>query len=312
MDILDKVAYFALDLLVPLMIGYFSRRQEKFDESFFKSMMTVNIQVINPILALLGFWTMRLSMDLAWLPICGIVANVIPGAIALYWAPTKYKSKLDQGSYIIAATLPNNLVLGGITAFILFGETGFTYTQLITLLSAAFAFTVCFPTAQYFARGERDDSKVSLASILFSRNQLSMLGLLIGGVLMYFGVERPAWAGALFDPLVHAGAWTALIPVGRSVEFGEMRRYWRGTLDLLPIKYIAAPALTYLVSMLVVNDPLALKTLLITTGTPTGIFAVVTVKLHELNLHITMAAFIITTVIYLLLVFPLQFLFMAV
>jgi hypothetical protein len=61
----------------------------------------------------------------------------------------------------------------------------------------------------------------------------------------------------------------------------------------------------------VISDPLAHKIILVTTSTPTGIFAVVTVKLHELNIHITMAAFIITTVIYLLLLFPLQFVLFA-
>lgn len=306
MDISAKIAYFFIDLLIPLAVGYLCRQYIAGDR-FFQNMMLVNIQVIYPVLALLGFWATRLSSESSWLPLIGIMGSVIPGAIAYFWSKHKYSERLDQGSYIIAATLPNSLTLGGITAFILFGEAGFTYTQLITLLGSAFVFLVCFPLAQYFSI-RNIDQKVSVKSIIFNRNQLSVVGLAAGAVLLHYDIPRPQWAGVIFDPLVHLAAWTALVPVGRSIDFAEIRRHWRSTLDLMPIKFIATPILIYLLSVYLISDQLALKTIMVTMSTPTGIMAVVTVKLHELNLHITMAAFIFTTVIYLLFILPVQFL----
>lgn len=309
MDITAKAAYFVADLLLPLVVGYLCRRQKRLGEAFFQHMMTISIQVVYPLLAVLGAWAIRLPVEFAWLPAFGIIASVIPGLFGFARAKKKYATSVDQGSYIMAAMLSNGLTLGGVSAFILFGEAGFVYTQLITLLVGAFVFLACFPIAQYYAQdGSKEGSRLTVASVIFNRNQLAVVGLVVGAVLYYYGVPRPALAGALFDPLVHLAAWMALVPVGRSMDFGEMRRYWRDTLELIPIKFVVAPVLSCLLALPVVTDPLALKTLAVVAATPTGILAVITVTMQKLNVHITMAAFIVTTVVYLLLVFPLQFL----
>lgn len=313
MDIGAKILYFFLDLLLPLAVGYMCRRQTRLDDDFFQRMMTLGIMLIYPVLALLGFWATRLDAELIWLPVLGIVLSVIPGVLAFFRARTKYADSLDQGSYVMAATMSNTLTLGGISAFIIYGETGFAYVQLITLLGTLYLFLACFPLAGWYAArgGEAGGQRMSVLSVVFSRNQLPALGLFVGAWLYYSGVPRPAWAGAIFDPLVHIGAWMSLIPVGYSVDFREMRQYWLGILDLNVIKFIITPALSYAIGMLVLSDPVAINTLLITASTPTAILSVVAVKLHRLNVHITMAAFVLTTAVYLLVVYPLQFLWLS-
>ena len=158
--------------------------------------------------------------------------------------------------------------------------------------------------------GEGGGERPSLAAVIFSRNQLPALGLLVGAALFYGGVPRPAWAGAIFDPLVHIGAWMSLVPVGFSADFRAMRQYWLGIVDMNVIKFIITPLLTYFFATLVVSDTVALNAVLITASTPTAIFSVIAVKMHRLNVHITMAAFVLTTAVYLLIVYPLEFLWM--
>jgi predicted permease len=313
MDLGTKIIYFFIDLLLPLAIGYCCRRQTKFGDDFFRRMMTIGLLIVYPVLALLGFWATRLTPELTWLPVLGIVMCVIPGVFSYFRARAKYAGSLDQGSYVMAGTLSNTLTLGGISAFIIYGEKGFAYVQLITLLSTLYWFLVCFPIAQWYAvkGGEGGGERLSVVSVVFSRNQLPALGLLAGAALYYGGVPRPAWAGAVFDPLVHIGAWLSLIPVGFSVDFREMRQYWLGIIDMTVIKFVVTPLLTYAAAMLVVSDPVALNAVIITASTPTAIFSVVVVKMNRLNVHITMAAFVLTTAVYLLLVYPLQFVWMA-
>lgn len=311
MDVSAKAAYFMIDLLLPLAVGYLLRRQERLDEEFFQRMMKLAIVVVYPVLALLGFWATRLNLELMWLPVLGIVLSVIPGIIAYFRAKVKYADPLDQGSYVLSAALSNTLTLGGISAFIIYGETGFAYVQLITLLGSLFLFLVCFPVAHWYSLGGgAGGERLSVAAVLLSPNQLSAVGLLIGALLFYGGIPRPAWAAAIFDPLVHLGAWLCLVPVGYSADFGEMRHYWLATLDLTLIKFIATPALTYAVGTLVLSDTVALNTLLLVASTPAAIFTVVAVKVYRLNIHIAMAAFVLTHAVYLLLVYPLQFLWL--
>lgn len=312
MDIGTKIAYFVIDLLLPLAVGYICRWQTKLDDDIFQRMMSLGLILVYPVLALLGFWATRLDAELIWLPVLGIVMSVIPGAFAFFRARAKYADSLDQGSYFMAATLSNTLTLGGISAFIIYGETGFAYVQLITLLGTLYLFLFCFPLAGWYAArgGEGGGERLSLAAVIFSRNQLPALGLLVGAVLFYGGVPRPAWAGAIFDPLVHIGAWMSLVPVGFSADFRAMRQYWLGIADMNVIKFIITPLLTYFIATLVIGDPIALNAVLITASTPTAIFSVIAVKMHRLNMHITMAAFVLTTAVYLFIVYPLEFLWM--
>lgn len=313
MDFGTKIAYFFIDLLLPLAVGYLFRRQTKLDDDFFRRMMNFSVLLIYPLIALLGFWATKLTPELIWLPVLGIVMSVIPGIFAYFRAKAKYASSLDQGSYVMAGTMSNTLTLGGISTYILYGETGFAYVQLITLLGTLYLFLICFPVAQWYAAkgGEGGGARLSVAAAVFSRNQLPALGLLAGAALYYGGIPRPAWAGAIFDPLVHFGAWTSLIPVGFSVDFRAMRQYWLGIIDMTVIKFVITPLLTYAIARMVISDPVALNAVLITASTPTAILSVIAVKMQRLNVHITMAAFVLTTAVYLLLVYPLQFLWLA-
>lgn len=309
MDIGTKIAYFFIDLLLPLAVGYLCRRQTKFGDDFFRRMMTLSLMVVYPVLAILGFWATKLDAQLAWLPVFGIVMSVIPGVFGFFRARAKYAASVDQGSYVMAATMSNTLTLGGISAFIIYGEKGFAYVQLITLLATLYLFLICFPLAGWYAArgGQGSGEQLSVAAVVFNRNQLPALGLLAGAILYYYGIPRPAWAGVIFDPLVHIAAWLQLVPIGFSVDFREMRQYWLGIMELNAIKFVLTPLLVYALASLVISDPVALNTLLITASTPTAILSVVAVKMHRLNVHITLAAFVLTTAVYLLIVYPLEF-----
>ncbi len=312
MDIGTKIAYFVADLLLPLAVGYLCRWQTKLDDDFFRRMMSFSLMLVYPVLAILGFWATKLDAQLIWLPVFGIVMSVIPGVFGFFRAKAKYAASIDQGSYVMAATMSNTLTLGGISAFIIYGEKGFAYVQLITLLATLYLFLICFPLAGWYAArsGEGSGGKISVAAVVFNRNQLPALGLLAGALLYYCGVPRPAWAGAVFDPLVHLAAWLQLVPIGFSVDFRAMRQYWLGIVDMNVIKFVLTPLLTYALASLALRDPVALNTVLITASTPTAILSVVAVKMHRLNIHITMAAFVLTTAVYLLLVYPVEFLFL--
>jgi predicted permease len=112
MDVSARAAYFVIDLLLPLAVGYLCRRQGGLDEDFFQRMMKLAIIIVYPILALLGFWATRLDFELMLLPVLGIVMSVIPGVIAYFRAKAKYADPLDQGSYVLSASLSNTITSG--------------------------------------------------------------------------------------------------------------------------------------------------------------------------------------------------------
>jgi len=75
--------------------------------------------------------------------------------------------------------------------------------------------------------------------------------------------------------------------------------------DLIPIKFIVTPLISYLVVCQLIQDPVLRQTVFLLSLMPTAINAVVTARLYGLNIHITAAAFILTTVAFLVAVYPL-------
>lgn len=308
MGVAVKIAYFVFDLLLPLAVGWAMQRQRRLGKDFFDAMIFYNIMVIYPLLGVLSFWVIRIDATLLWLPVLGVVMQAVPGVVA-YGRVKKFTDSLERGSYLLSAILSNNLTLGGLAVFILYGAVGYAYVQLMVLLCNVVLFMFCFPLAQYYyaAHSLGRAKRPGWRQVLFSRNQLPVLGLVVGLLLNAWQVPRPAAFDAIFSGFVHFSAWTALLPVGYALEFDKIRQYWRSIMDLTVIKFIITPLATYLLARLVLNDPVVLRSLVIIAATPTAINAVITVQLHHLNIHLAMVAFVLTTALYLLVVYPLLF-----
>ena len=311
MDIKMKLLVFAVDMICPLILGYACRYQHVLKDGFFNKMILNNILVVCPVVSFLSFWVMPITRDILWLPLISIVMGFVPGALAFWIAQRKYQSDLERGAYVMAASLSNLGAIGGICVFLIYGERGYGYQQIILLFQYVLMFMFCYSLAQYFetrAKAGSGGTRVSLRSVLFSKNQLAVLGILCGGVLQYMGVPRPVELDGVAQIFIHMGAWTGLIPVGYSIDFPRIRKYWLSLFDLSFIKFVAAPAIIYLLSHLVIKDPDMLGSLLVLACMPSAINAVVTARLYHLNVDLDVAAFIVTTLLFLFVVYPLLFL----
>lgn len=314
MDIKMKLVLFAVDMVAPLTLGYFCRLQSVVKEAFFNKMILNNILVIYPALSFLSFWVLPLRYELALLPVMGLLMGIIPGVVAYFVAERKFTSELDKGSYVMSAILSNLGTIGGLCVFILYGETGYAYQQLVVLFQYILMFMFCYPLAQYYYQRAQQGSEageISIKSILFNRNQLAVLGIMCGIALHIAGVPRPQALGAFFEPLVHIGAWTALIPVGYSIDFQQLKEQYHSVKDLVLIKFIITPVAIYALARLLISDTTMLNTLLVLAATPTAVNAVITARIYKLNIHITVAAFILTTLVFLLVVYPALFLWLS-
>ncbi|MDU2065061.1 MAG: AEC family transporter [Sporomusaceae bacterium] len=309
MLLLIKLLYFVVDVILPLCVGYLLRRFSAGRQAFFDKVIVVNLLVVYPFLTILSFWQMKISMHMLYLPILGVIMSFVPAMIAYRGSKKKYPDPLDQGSYMLAATLSNTLTLGGLVAFILYGEPGYAYTVLILLFGNLILFLFCFPMAQHYydlSKGDKSH-RISWKKILWNRNQLPTLSVFVGLGLSISGFERPAFFEWIFQALVHVGAWTALIPVGYAMDFGQIRSHWRQTADLLWVKFIATPLILFVMAYPFVEEKVALYTLLVISSTPTAINAVLTARLYRLNIHIATASFVLTTGFYLFLFVPILF-----
>lgn len=310
-----RLIYVLTDLIAPLAVGYIIKEWHIVSEKKINLLIKINVRLIYTTLSLLAFWVLPLSWDLALIPIYGTLLILFPGAIGTLLS-RRFKNLLVRGAYIASAMLANLGTLGGVCAFILYNEHGFAYAQLIGTCQNVMLVLLVFPMAQFLylkhhGLAQRQGSRLkNFFRMFFSWNQLSLLGMVAGLALQACGVERPQALSPFFQSLVHIGAWTAMLPVGYLMDFGKARHYLKYVLDLCAIRFLAVPFFVFFTSRLVFTDPVLLNTLLILSTTPTAINAVLASKLYQLRTDLAVSSFILTTILYLTIIFPLLFFFL--
>lgn len=307
-----RLIYVGTDLIAPLIAGYIAYQRGFISDARCNTVIRFNIIVMATLLALLSFWVMPLSKSLLWLPLFSALFMLVPGAIARLTFARRHREPLSRGAYYMSAMLTNIGTIAGLSAFILYDEAGFAYVQIVSSFQVGLLVLVCFPLAALFrAQGAADAHRVHLSvrELFLTPNQVPILGLLAGLSLNFLGVERPAVFGAAFQSLVHVGAWTALFPVGCLVDFSRARLYIKNTADLVPLRFLLTPLIFFGLCRLLFDDPVLIGSLLLIAAAPTAINAVLTARLYKLNVDLTVASFLVTTVLYLLLFYPLFFLY---
>ena len=309
---LFRILYVFTDLATPLLAGYIAYQRGRISDALCNALIRFNIIVMATLLAVLSFWVMPLSKSLLWLPLFSALFMLVPGSIAYLTFARRHKDALSRGAYYMSAMLTNIGTIAGLSAFILYDETGFAYVQIVSSFQVGLLVLVCFPLAAMFrAQGAKEGTRVhlSLRELFLTPNQVPVLGLIAGLALNVYGVERPAVLGTAFQALVHIGAWTALFPVGCLVDFSRALPYIKKTADLIPLRFLLTPLIFFGLCRLLFADSVLIGSVLLIAAAPTAINAVLTARLYKLNVDLTVASFLVTTVIYLLLFYPLFFLY---
>ena len=307
----SRLVYVFTDLIAPLIVGYFLHRKKLLPDKFTNLLIKFNVIVVYTLLTLLSFWVLPLTRDLLFLFPFGALYVIVPGIIGALTFAKFHKSLLNRGAYVMSAMLSNIGTLGGVCAFILYNEEGFAYTQIIGSCQNILLVLVCFPLAQYYHEKHFAGNNVEHAQkwwqSLFSVNQMSILGIIAGLILNANGIARPEILSEFFQGLIHFGAWTSLLPVGFLLNFSHTKYYYTRVWDLAILRFLIMPTFIYFASRILFSDAILLNTLLICAMAPTAINAVLTSRLYKLNVNLAITSFIMTTAIFLLVLFPALF-----
>jgi predicted permease len=310
MNVITKILYFIIDVFLPITAGFMLGRHFSKKNTFFESLIKWNILTLVPLLSLLSFWVIKLETKLLWLPVLGVVMQIIPGFAGFLHARKKYESPLDRGGYIMSAMLSNRGIIGMISVFILYGEKGYAMVRLVILFAGFMLYLIYFPIARHFYSIHENTDRINQPGVksLFNRNQAPVLGIIAGIVLNLMKVGRPHLFTVLFSAGMHISIWLYLVPIGYSIDLKQVRGHLGNMWGILPIKFIITPFVTYLAARLVGMEGPALNIVLVLSMTPTAVTALITTKVHSLNFHLAMSAYLLTTSVYLFFIFPLVFL----
>lgn len=312
-EINARLIYLGTDLILPLIVGYLLYQRRLLSDAAVNLLIRINVVVFFTLLSLFSFWALPLTRDLVILPAFFAFIILFPGFISWRFLGRRFHSPIDCGTHLISALLSNIGTLGGICAYIIYGEPGFAYAQIGGACQNLILVLLAFPAAQYYyllhknrGRSARLDGRAFLG-LLISWNQLSLLGMAAGLLLNLFGAVRPPVLSSAFSYLIHISAWFAMLPVGSLINFRRARHFVYLTLDMIFLRFLLVPLVAYFAARLVISDPVIRNALVLFAGVPAAINATLTARLYHLNVDYTIAVFLVTTVLYLTVLFPAVF-----
>ena len=312
-EINTRLIYLGTDLILPLIVGYLLYQRRLLSDAAVNLLIRINVIVFFTLLSLFSFWALPLTRDLLILPAFFAFIILFPGFISWRFLGRRFHSPIDRGTHLISALLSNIGTLGGICAYIIYGEPGFAYAQIGGACQNLILVLLAFPAAQYYyllhknrGRSARLDGRAFLG-LLISWNHLSLLGMAAGLLLNLFGAVRPPVLSSAFSYLIHISAWFAMLPVGSLINFRRARHFVYLTLDMIFLRFLLVPLVAYFAARLVISDPVIRNALVLFAGVPAAINATLTARLYHLNVDYTIAVFLVTTVLYLTVLFPAVF-----
>ncbi len=312
-EINTRLIYLGTDLILSLIVGYLLYQRRLLSDAAVNLLIRINVIVFFTLLSLFSFWALPLTRDLLILPAFFAFIILFPGFISWRFLGRRFHSPIDRGTHLISALLSNIGTLGGICAYIIYGEPGFAYAQIGGACQNLILVLLAFPAAQYYyllhknrGRSARLDGRAFLG-LLISWNQLSLLGMAAGLLLNLFGAVRPPVLSSAFSYLIHISAWFAMLPVGSLINFRRARHFVYLTLDMIFLRFLLVPLVAYFAARLVISDPVIRNALVLFAGVPAAINATLTARLYHLNVDYTIAVFLVTTVLYLTVLFPAVF-----
>jgi len=306
-----RLIYVLTDLVAPLVVGYYLHRCHIVSEESMNKLIRFNVVCVYTVLSLLSFWVLPLNWQVAIVPLYGFLFILFPGALGLFCG-RRFHNLLNRGAYMSSAMLANIGTLGGVCTFILYNEEGFAYAQIIGTCQNVMLVLAVFPMAQYYYQkhtfgGAKTRRTFSFREMFLTKNQISLLGMAAGLALNAGSVARPEFLAPIFQSFVHIGAWIAMLPVGFLINFRRAKPYILKTWDIAAFRFLAVPLFIGLTSHLLFSNPVLLGSCLVLAATPTAINAVITSQLYKLNVNLAIASFLLTTILFLLVVFPILF-----
>ena len=303
-----------IDILGPLALGYLLKRAGIINDVFCDRLIRFNVLVMMTVLNIMSFWVLPISGALIVVPLLSVFMCFVSCLMASHFFSSIFSDERDKGALVISTMLANIGTIGGICAYIIYGEEGFAYVQLFAMPQNVLMVACAFPLAQYYYGKYASNASgmqwsFNFRQMFLTRNQISVLGMILGLGFQFFEIDRPAAVGWFFHYLVHILAWVSLMPVGCLIDFHGASRYLKKSCVLIPLKFLIVPAIITGIARLYTNDSILLGAILISSATPSAINAVITARLFKLNVNIAIAAFLVTTLFFVCILFPAYFLY---
>jgi predicted permease len=307
MSVSARFILFQLVIIVPFLLGSYSKRRIAKPEVSAKRLIRLNLIAIEPFIAFWSIWGLELTTEMTILPVSGlllVLAGMAAGKGALTLMPMKGKSR---ASFLISSSIANHgFTMGAFICYLFMGERGLGLAFLFLSYFLLYVFTVIFPYARSVATGGKLDPGF-IREYLFDLQNMPLLAIVLGLLLHALGITRTAFPFPV-DILMVISISLYYFCMGMNFEVSGMMTSNRENIWLAAIKFIVVPAAAVLVLSFLSIDPQVKAVILIQSFMPAAIYSVVASVLFSLDTRLASNLFAVNTLVFLFLVLPLLFL----
>ena len=299
---------FQLMIIVPFISGTLMKKSLAHGPGFTKKLIRINLILIEPLIALWSIWGLKLSWDMIMLPFSGLLLVLIGMASGWIFVPVLNLSGKKRASFLISSSLANHgFTMGAFLCYLFLGETGLGLSFIFLSYFMLYVFTVIFPYARMVSTSQRY-SLSFLKDFLLNLQNMPLAAIVVGLVLHAVHIQRPEVYFPI-DILIIASVATYYFTLGINFTTADVFTAARETLALSAIKFIMVPAATFVVLSAVSLDSQVETVILVQSFMPAAIYSVVASVLFDLDTGLASNLFVLNSLVFLVLVLPLLFIF---
>lgn len=282
-------------------------------EKHLKYIQRVTLLLLYPIITMGAFWIFRMTdIRLAVLPLLGVCALTIGGALGIAGAKILKLGKSQTGSLFALGTLTNLGSFGSLICYFFFGETSYVFVSMYRLFEEIITFCIVYPITKMYGSHNNKEEKSNISRIFKDPFIIvSVTSIIIGSILNLSGMQRPEAFTTINAVLIPAASFLLVTTTGFYMKFSAVNKYVKESLIISAIKFLIIPAIitsaAYFLGLGEISNGLALKVVFILSSMPPAFTALIPPQLYNLDLDLANSCWLFNSAA-LVIVLPIIFL----
>lgn len=300
-----KFIIFQSLIILPFIAGTLMRKAFADTSAVSKRVIAVNLALLEPPAILWSIWGLELHRDLAYLPLAGLAIVTAGFLLGMATLPLIGLSGAARKTYLISSSLANHgFTMGGFICYLFLKETGLGLSSIFIIYFMPYTFMIIFT---YARMGPGRLPLRSLGEFLTGRQNMPLYAALAALILQFLDIPRPDIDPPV-DFLIMASIVLYYWTLGLTFSFKDVFPLGREHAALAAIKFLAVPGLAFLALRIAGLEREVSTVIQIQSFMPAAIYSVVTAVLFDLDARLASSMFVVNTLIFILIVFPVMFL----
>ncbi|MDX9873061.1 MAG: hypothetical protein RBT41_11675 [Clostridia bacterium] len=271
---------------------------------------TIALLYIYPIAIINSFWKLAIAdVRLLIIPAVGLLPLLLGSAVSFYLS-RKYKIvPAKAASMYICGMCTNQGVMGGLITFLVLGDQGYFYLQLVLLLELILYYVVGFPVSYGISQGSTKLLHFRLSTLKEQpQSLLPLLAVLVGVILNTAHVRHPGLMDSISAWSIPGCALLTCLAIGMTLQWSSLRNYRTEVMLVLAAKHIVNPLVVLPAAWLLVMNgllsPLVFQVLIIVNFMPVGYTALLAPVLYKYDLTLANSIWLASMILCIFLFIP--------